>query len=230
MNLGGYVDHSNKKLTYNTHFVGCKNLVKFFENTKLKSFIQIGSCLEYGRLASPQLEVKGSRPLSIYSKSKLLATKFLIDKHQRKKFPVVILRAYQIYGPRQDNNRLISTIINSCLKNESFNCSSGKQFRDFLYVEDFIKAIYKSLDNKDATGKIINIGFGKPIKVKNVILLINKFIKKGYPIFNKIKLRPDEIMISYPSIKKATKILKWKPKINFIYGLKKTIQDYKNIK
>lgn len=227
VNLGGYVDHSNKKLTYKSHFIGCKNLIKFFEKKKITSFIQIGSSLEYGKLKSPQLEKKGFKPNSIYAKSKFLATQLLLRKYKQKKFPVIILRGYQVYGPKQDDNRLISTVIINCIKNKKFNCSSGEQFRDFLHVDDFINAIYKSLDNKKAIGKIINIGYGKSIKVKKVILIINKFLKKGFPKFNKIKLRKDEMMILYPSIKRASKILKWKPKINFVNGLKNTISDYK---
>ena len=227
VNFGGYVDHSNKKLTYKSHFIGCKNLAKFFEKKKITSFIQIGSSLEYGKLKSPQSEKKGFKPNSIYAKSKFLATQFLLRKYKQKKFPVIILRGYQIYGPKQDANRLISTVIINCIKNKEFNCSSGEQFRDFLHVDDFINAIYKSLDNKKAIGKIINIGYGKSIKVKKVILIINKFLKKGFPKFNKIKLRKDEMMILYPSIKRASEILNWKPKINFVNGLKNTILDYK---
>lgn len=229
INLSGYVDHSNKKLTFNSHYRGCKNLVEFFENTKIKSFVQVGSSLEYGKLTSPQQENKGLKPQSIYSKAKYMATKFLIKKNKIKKFPAVILRAYQVYGPKQDNNRLIPFVINSCMQNKNFNCSSGKQLRDFLHIDDFVKAIYKSMINKVAIGHIINIGYGRPLKVKKVILLIKNIIKQGKPQFNQIKLRQDETMVLYPSIKKAKKILNWKPKINFNYGIKKTILDYKKI-
>ena len=227
VNLSGYVDHSNKKLTYRSHFIGCKNLVNFFQQSKVKSFIQIGSSLEYGKLNSPQNEKKGLTPLSIYSKSKFLATKFLIKKFSINKFPSIILRGYQVYGPKQENNRLVSTVISNCLKNKKFDCSSGEQLRDFIYVDDFVRAIYKSLNNKRAIGKVINIGFGKPVKVKDLILFIKKKIKKGKPNFNKIKLRKDEAMILYPSIKRANTILNWKPLINLKEGLRRTILEYK---
>ena len=54
-------------------------------------------------------------------------------------FPFVILRPYQVYGPYQDNNRLIPFIINSCLQNKKFPCTTGVQFRDFLYIDDFVE-------------------------------------------------------------------------------------------
>ena len=230
INLSGYVDHSNKKLTYNTHYIGCMNLVKYLKNTKIKSFIQVGSSLEYGKIRSPQREDKKTfKTHSIYSRSKLLATRYLMKEHKLKNYPVIILRGYQIYGPNQDNNRLISSVIFNCFKNKFFPCSSGEQLRDFLYIDDFIRAIYKALNNDKAIGNIINIGSGNPIKVKKVILLIQKMIKKGKPNFGKINLRKDELKILYPSISKAFKILKWKPRIKFENGLKKTILYYRKI-
>lgn len=227
INLGGYVDHSNRRLTYLSHYKGSINLFNEFKNSKIECFIQVGSSLEYGCLKSPQKENQQSIPRSIYARSKLLATNFLLKKFKKNKFPVIILRAYQIYGPKQDNNRLISFVISNCLKNKKFYCSEGNQLRDFLYIDDFINAIYKSLNNRKALGQIINIGYGKPKKVKDVILKIKNQINKGKPLFNKIKLRSDEMDVLYPSIKKAKKILNWKPKLSFKKGLNKTINDFK---
>ena len=231
INLAGYVDHSNKKKTYNTHYKGCVGLVKIFRKTKLNAFLQVGSCLEYGKLNSPQKESDGFRPKANYGRSKFLATKFLLKNFKYYKFPAIIIRAYQVYGPKQDNNRLIPIVITNCLKNNSFLCSEGSQLRDFLYINDFIFAIYKALKCQNAIGKIINVGYGKPYKVKVVINKIKNIIRKGKPLFNKIKLRKDENKVLYPSILKAHKILKWKPKTSFSEGLNKTILDYKrNIK
>lgn len=228
VNLGGYVDHKNKKKTYLSHYIGCKNLVKVFENNNIKKFVQIGSSLEYGGTLSPQTEKKELKAKSIYAKSKFLATSFLLKKFKKSKFPAIVLRAYQVYGPRQDDNRLIPIVITNCLKNNYFNCSEGTQSRDFLYVCDFVKAIYKALIS-NTKGEIINIGYGKPKKVKQIILLIKKMIKKGTPVFSKIKLREDESKILYPSIKKALKMLNWKPETILLKGIKKTIDDYKAI-
>lgn len=230
VNLSGYVDHSNNKLTYNTHYIGCVNLYEKLKKKKLKKFIQIGSSLEYGNLLSPQKErqVKRLKLNSVYSRSKLLATKFLQKKHKENNFPVTIIRAYQIYGPNQKTNRLIPFVIKNCLNNKSFKCSDGSQLRDFLYVDDFINGIYKILKKKrNLDGEIINLGFGIPQSVKYVIKLIHKYLKKGTPIFGKIKLRKDENIIMYPSIKKANDLLQWKPKISLENGLKKTINYFK---
>ena len=56
VNLGGYIDHSNKKKTFKSHYEGCKNLTQIFLKKNFLSFIQVGSSLEYGKSKSPQKE------------------------------------------------------------------------------------------------------------------------------------------------------------------------------
>jgi len=89
-----------------------------------------------------------------------------------------------------------------------------------------IDAFFLILKKKKVEGEIFNIGFGKPFKIKNIIKKIVKYYKSGSPQFNKIKLRKEEQMEIYPNLSKIRKILKWKAKIKFSEGLKKTIKYY----
>ena len=227
VNLGGYVDHSNKKKTFQSHYTGCKNLTEIFLKKTPKAFVQIGSSIEYGNAKSPQKENFRCNPKSVYGKAKLLASKHLLNLFKKQKFPSTVLRLYQAYGPRQDLNRFIPIIISGCIKNKQFPCSKGNQLRDFLYVDDVVNAILKSLTNKNARGQIINIGSGKPRKIKNIIDYIKKTSKGGYPQFGRVKLRKDEILEVYPDIKKAKNKINWSPRISFKKGLKITINSYK---
>ena len=124
-------------------------------------------------------------------------------------------------------NRFIPIIIFGCIKNKKFPCSKGNQLRDFLHVDDVVDAILKSLTNKNVRGQIINIGSGKPRKIKNIIEYIKKILKGGHPLFGRIKLRKDEILKVYPDINKAKNKINWKPKISFKEGLKVTIDSFK---
>ena len=193
------------------------------------AFIQMGSSVEYGNSSSPQKEsVKCSLKSikSIYGKAKLLSSRYMIDLYKKKNFPSVVLRLYLAYGPKQDMNRFLPIIIDGCIKNKKFPCSTGNQLRDFIHVDDVVDAIIKSLKNKNAKGQIINIGSGKPGKIKDIINHVKKISKGGFPQFGKIKLRKDEILKIYPNIKKAKNIINWKPKISFDKGLKSTIKFY----
>jgi nucleoside-diphosphate-sugar epimerase len=232
VNLGGYVNHTEKLKTYQSHYNGSKNLINFFLNKNIKSFLQVGSCVEYGKNKSPQNEkittqVKGLK--STYGKAKLSATNYLLKKNKTHNFPGNVIRLYLVYGPRQDFNRFIPLIIKGCLGNSSFPCSSGNQYRDFLYIDDATNAIIKCLTNKTLQGEILNIGSGQPKQIKKIIHLIKNLIKLGKPSFGKIKMRNDEIHKLYPNIKKAKKKIDWMPKVKFNDGIAKTIKFYKKI-
>jgi len=229
VNLAGYVDHSHKKKTMKSHYNGCKNLSSIFLSSKIKKFIQVGSSVEYGKTKSPQFENKKNKQktFSVYGNAKILSTKYLLNLKKKLNFPAIIIRLYLVYGPNQDKNRVIPITISNAIKNKKFNCSDGLQFRDFIYVEDVINAIIKILKVRKLSGEIINIGSGNPIMIKSIIKNICNLVGSGEPLFGKISLRKDEIMELYPNISKATKLLRWKPKIKLISGLKKTIHYYK---
>ncbi len=232
VNLSGYVDHSNNQSITKIHFDGCKNLALNFLNNRPKKFVQIGSSIEYGKQRSPQKEavMKKINTFSVYGNAKLSCTFFLISMYKSKNFPCSIIRLYLTYGPNQDDNRVIPFVINNCLEGKKFNCSPGKQFRDFTFIDDVVEAIFKTLKSKKSSGEIINVGSGKPKKIKDLIKTIVKSIGKGKPIFSKLRIRSDELKKLYPDISKAKRILKWKPKTELKNGLKKTIKFYKDLK
>ena len=61
---------------------------------------------------------------------------------------------------------VIPITIKNAINDNKFNCSSGLQLRDFIHIEDLVKAILKVLTNKKTNGEILNIASGKPIQVK----------------------------------------------------------------
>ena len=96
----------------------------------------------------------------------------------------MIIRPYLIYGPGQKSDRLIPITILNCLKNRRFDCSSGEQLRNFMYVKDFSKIVYKCFFLK-INGEILNIGSSKNYTVKFIINKIKKIINKGFQIMVK---------------------------------------------
>ena len=224
INFAGNIDHKNKSQTYSAHYKGVQNLIKIINKKKIKFFIQIGSSLEYGNQKAPHNENLKCFPTSHYAKSKFLASQLVQKKFKK----YLILRLYQVYGPFQKIDRLVPIIISSCLKNISFACTEGSQFRDFLYVDDFVDLITKIIKTKKIKSGIYNVGYGKPTEVKTVINLSKSIIKKGNPLFGKIKMRKDETLKSYPKISKVIKSFNWKPSTNIRKGLKKTINFYEN--
>ena len=234
VNAAGVVDHSSNPKVYKAHYLGCKNLANFFLKKKIKLFLQVGSCVEYGPQKSPQKEdykTKINDLKSMYSKGKLAASKYLMELYDKYRFPVVIFRLYLNYGPNQDFNRFLPVIIDGCIRGKKFPCSSGIQYRSFTFVDDLVRAMVIALKKTHLSGNVFNIGNNKPVKIKRIVQYIKRYVKKGTPLYGKIKFRKDEIKHLYPNISKAKLLLNWQPKVSFSKGLSRTINYYKsNIK
>ena len=234
INLGGYINHSkffNKgRSVIDNHFLSTMNLILSLKRKKLKRYLHVGTCDEYGENISPIKESYKEDPITSYAFAKLASIKLLIMLYKTENFPSTILRFFLVYGPHQKNDRLVPQVINGCLNKKNFPVSKGNQLRDFCYVDDAVNAIIQSLIKKKALGEIFNVGSGKPISVKTMINKISKLIKKGNPQFNKIPFRKNENLKLYPSINKIKRLLQWKPKTNLHLGLVKTIDYYKSVK
>ena len=208
--------------------MGTLNLVKAIPKKKLKKFVQIGSSAEYGNIKAPQAEKFKCYPKSPYGLAKFASTNLLKNLYQTEKYPVTILRFFLVYGPKQEKNRIFPQVIEGSIKDKRFPLTKGNQNCDFCYIDDAVEAIFKTFVTKKSNGEIINIGSGKPKKIREVVNLICKIIGKGKPQFGKIKYEKSSSMELYPNLKKAKKILKWKDKTKLIDGLKFTINSYKN--
>ena len=234
VNAAGVVDHSSNPKVYKAHYLGCKNLANFFLKKEIKLFLQVGSCVEYGPQKSPQKEdykPKINDLKSMYSKGKLAASKYLMELYDKYRFPVIIFRLYLNYGPNQDFNRFLPVIIDGCVRGKKFPCSSGIQYRSFTFVDDLVRAMVIALKKTHLSGNVFNIGNNKPVKIKRIVQYIKRYVKKGTPLYGKIKFRKDEIKHLYPNISKAKLLLNWQPKVSFSKGLSRTINYYKsNIK
>ena len=230
VNAGGYGKNPNfgksGDILFKSHFLGTVNLVKILNYKKLKKYIQIGSSAEYGNANAPQIENMLCNPKTPYGIAKLACTNFLQNFNKINNFPSTVLRLFQVYGSKQDKNRILPQIIDGCLRNKKFPVTKGEQYCDFCHIEDVVRAIFKTLKSKKSKGEIINIGSGKPIKIKNIVFLVKKIIRKGKPQFGKIKYGKNINMKLFPNIKKARGVIGWVPKVSLIKGLKNTINNY----
>ena len=236
VNAGGYglseylKMRDGKKKLFVSHFLGLKNLLEILKLKHVKQFIQIGTADEYGNINSPQKESDIGKPINFYGDVKLLCTNYLMYLNKSIGLPVVILRFFLTYGPEQGKNRVIRQTIDACLKNKTLKVSKGEARRDFCYIDDAVQSILLSLKSKKASGKILNVGSGKPIKVKKVINLVKSKIKSGKIKFGSRKYRPGEVMSQYPDLTKIKKTIKWKAKTSLTSGLNTTIRYFKTIK
>lgn len=232
VNLGGYIDHllyaNGGYSQIEVHFIGLLNLLNALDIKYIRRFVQIGSSDEYGNALAPQIESQRELPISPYSFGKVAATHFLQMLNRTESFPAVILRLFLTYGPGQDQNRFLPQIIKGCLSDDSFATSSGKQLRDFCYIDDTVNAIFSVLDANNSIGHVFNIASGQPVSIENVIHSVCKIIGRGRPQFGMLPNRPLENSSLYANIAKVQDLVGWSPTVNLTKGLSSTIDWFAN--
>ena len=93
------------------------------------------------------------------------------------------------------------------MKNKKFFTTKGDQICDFCHIEDVVDAIFKSINNKKTNGQILNIGSGKPIKIKQIIKLVLKKVGSGKPMIGKLNYKKGINKYNFPNILKAKRYL-----------------------
>ena len=113
---GNSPDEDNFKKIIDVNISGLINLLQASESINYKKIIICGSSSEYGFKNKPMTETDYLHPNSYYSAAKgsatLLAQSYALEKNK----PIVILRLFSVYGPFEENNRFIPTIIKNALK------------------------------------------------------------------------------------------------------------------
>lgn len=211
-----------------TNILGTTNLLEATKNINYLSFINTGTSSEYGYKNKPMKETDLLEPTFPYAASKASTSLLCRVFSQQFNKPIITLRPFSIYGDWEERGRFIPTIIINCLTNKPIKLVPGKQVRDFLYVEDVVKAYLTAGLRSDLRGEIFNIGSGKQYRVsevaKKIVKLINnpvKVIVGGY------QPRQWDTTNWQADITKAKKILKWQPQFSLDAGLQKAIAWYK---
>ncbi|MBU1084737.1 NAD-dependent epimerase/dehydratase family protein, partial [Patescibacteria group bacterium] len=210
-----------------TNIEGTVNLLEAVNKYKYLSFVNTGTSSEYGYKQKPMKETDILEPAFNYAATKASAT--LICQVFAKQFnkPIVTLRPFSIYGDWEEPSRFIPTIITSCLKGKTVNLIPGKQVRDFLYVEDLIRAYLVTGLKTNLGGEVINIGSGKQVLVKQtaekIINLVGNKVKVNIGTY---KPRSWDTNYWVADRSKAKKLLGWEPQYTLEDGLKKSIDWY----
>ena len=87
---------------------------------------------------------------AIFSVLESYAIKYSIEIYKNKAFPSIVVRLFQVYGPLDDEKKIIPFTIKNCLKNRYFNLTQGFQTRDFCHIDDVVNAIIKLLETRNS--------------------------------------------------------------------------------
>ncbi len=232
---GSVATSSNPLQTFKINTLGHLNLLEAIRKHNPKATIILASSrLEYGTPKSlPVSETTFASPNTFYGASKLSATIFSTVYNKLYGLRSIIFRISNPFGPTpkppSEEYNLLNFFIYRAVQGKTITLfGKGNQKRDYIFIEDVCEAFYKSLFEKEAIGEIINIGSGKPTKIKDVVELIVKLAGKGKIIYKDWpeSWKKVETGDFFFNIKKAKKILKWKPKTTIKEGIKKTLTHF----
>ena len=215
----------------NTIEINIKTTINILEAMKAipkAKLIFISTSDIYGEVDPPFKESQLCIPASPYSISKLTCEHYCIMYCNIHKFPLIILRVFNIFGKYQKGGRVIPYIIKDLLENKPVKLTPGEQKREYNYIENISDAIIASIENNDIEREIINIGSSHSVKIKDIALKIaNVLNKQNLLQIGAIPYRENEIWDMYCDNSKAIKLLNWKPKVDFDSGLQMTIEWFR---
>jgi len=166
---------------------------------------------------------------SCYDESKRFAETLTMSFFRKYGLDVRIARIFNTFGPRmrKDDGRAIPNFMVQALSGKSITVyGDGKQTRSFCYISDMTNGLMKFMFTDDISGEVVNLGNPDERSIISVAELIKKLTQSKSEIIFK-PLPEDDPKHRKPNINKAKELLNWKPKVDFIDGLKKTIEWFK---
>lgn len=211
-----------------TNVIGSLNILLAGRETGVKRIIHTSSSEVYGTaLRTPIDEKHPLQGQSPYSASKISADKLAESFYRAFDLPVVTLRPFNTYGPRQSTRAVIPTIITQVLTQNVIYLGNLAAYRDFTYVSDTVEGFLCAAQVSGIEGETYNLGYGSEIQIRELVEEVVAIIGKSVDIqVEDTRLRPKKSevqrLISDNSL--AKECLGWTPKINLHEGLTKTIE------
>lgn len=181
-----------------------------------------------------QVPITESHPLqgqSPYSASKIGADKLAESYFRSFETPVVTVRPFNTYGPRQSARAVLPTIITQCLAGNVVKLGSISPTRDLNYVEDTVRGFMACAASDQACGRTINIGSGREISVGDLAKTVARVLGVELKLeCDEQRIRPNnsEVERLLACNKLAAELVGWKPQVTLEEGLKRTIDWFRD--
>lgn len=224
--------HDNRKF-FETDVLGTQSVANavYHHKNRVNRFIHISTCEVYGAgLTRKMDETHPMNPHSPYAAAKAGADRLVYSYYITYGIPAIILRPFNVYGPRQHLEKAIPRFITSAIRNEPLPLhGGGKSKRDYMHVSDVAIAIDLLIRAplKKVKGEVFNIGSGKAISIFQVAKSVAKYMKIPSTQIKNIKDRPGQVSSFACDYSKINKLLGWQPKKDLKTGLAETIAWYK---
>ncbi len=214
-----------------TNVEGTQILLDAIRRTPVERFILISSSEVYGTAeAAPMDEQHPLNPRSPYAATKAGADRLAYSYFVTYGLPIVILRPFNNYGPRQHPEKVIPRFITSALADEPLTVhGDGSATRDWLYVDDDAEAIEAAIavDIDAVRGEVINVATGVDITVSEIADLVLSTLDKPSSLKVHVDERPGQVGRHIGSTDRAARLLGWGARTGFEEGLERTVAWYR---
>jgi len=218
-------------LNWDSNFISLVYMANSIKDLRDSILIHAGSSFEYGKatqIRNPISEDTGCEPVSEYALSKFFATDYLRYFSTRHSVKVFVFRIFNLYGPYENNDRLIAETCLKAIKGEKITLKNPSVSRDFIYVNDVAEAFQVAAFEGDihTNFDIFNLGTGKATTVAQVASFINSINGERSEIVTSVgDLRPENTIPGpIADMTKTESILKWKAKYDIKSGLEEVNQ------
>jgi NAD dependent epimerase/dehydratase len=210
-----------------TNILGTLNILLSGRASGLERIIHTSSSEVYGSaIRTPIDEMHPLQGQSPYSASKIGADKLAESFYCAYNVPVVTVRPFNTYGPRQSSRAVIPTIITQALTQGTIHLGNLDSYRDFTFVSDTVEGFLKAAQTPSIEGKTINLGFGEQISIRNLVDEVQSILGTCCKVVvDSERLRPvnSEVNRLISDNRHAKEILGWEPKVGLTEGLSRTI-------
>jgi len=210
-----------------TNVIGTTNVLTASLDHGVKRVVHISTSEVYG--TAQYVPIDENHPKvgqSPYSASKLSADLLADSFHRSFGLPVVTIRPFNTYGPRQSLRAVIPTIISQLLSRRELKLGATTPTRDFTFVTDTASGMIRGAEIGEAVGKTINLGTGNEISIGDLAILIAKQMNIELEFQrdpNRIRPGDSEVERLLSNNGLAQSVLKWKPEVGLDEGIKRTI-------
>jgi UDP-glucose 4-epimerase len=168
-------------------------------------------------------------PPSPYGASRWAASAYARMFHALFQSPVVILRPSYVYGPGQEETKLIPHTIRALLEGKSPRLGSGTRRLDCVYATDAARAFCNAVSAVGVEGRTIDIGSGSASSVRSMVELIVRLIgpTPGRPLFGEVPARPLEQEVGV-DVEDAAETLRWRATTRLEDGLRATVDWFRD--
>ncbi len=224
---GAYSWQNNLERIIATNITGTANLLNATVKVGCEAFVAAGSSSEYGYKDHAPVEDERVDPNSEYAIAKAAATHFCKLYAQKHALPTSVLRLYSVYGPYEDKDRLIPTIIAKGLQGKFPPLVDPGVARDFVYIDDTVSAFIAAATNEIKPGSIFNVGSGTQTTLREVVATARELFEiEAQPQWGSMPNRKWDTSVWVANNEKLKRELNWQPKYSFKEGLAKTKEWY----